>query len=144
MPTRTARRRCSRRRGTRRRTKKSSAHFIVGQSGQIIQSVQIRDIAYHAHSADHAAIGIEHCAREPREFSATDPGMPPTDVQYAASARLVAWLLMRCGLSATRWVIQGHAQIDPRTTHTGCPDGCGWDWGRYMELVATEYEGLQQ
>jgi hypothetical protein len=29
----------------------------------------------------------------------------------------------------------GHAEADSATTHADCPNGCGWDWDRYMALV---------
>lgn len=122
----------------------SSAHFVVGQDGSIVQSVLLKDGAKHAHSRNNrSSIGVEHCARTPGELGTNDPGLPVSDVQYVASARLVAWLLMRCGLSPTPATIQGHAAADPDTTHRRCPEGCGWDWDRYMALVQQEYSTLQ-
>lgn len=113
----------------------SSAHFIVGQDGTVVQAVSLKDVAYHAHAVNGISIGIEHCARTPGELGKADPGLPPSDAQFAASARLVAWLLALLGLPATRAVIMGHAEADPTTTHTSCPNGCGWDWERYLALV---------
>jgi N-acetyl-anhydromuramyl-L-alanine amidase AmpD len=121
----------------------SSAHFVIGQDGVIIQSVLTKDIAYHAHAANRRGIGIEHCARTPGELKPDDPGLPPSQVQLAASARLVAWLCVRCGLAPTRDVIVGHAEIDEVTTHRRCPTGCGWDWDSYIAQVQSEYESLQ-
>jgi N-acetyl-anhydromuramyl-L-alanine amidase AmpD len=115
---------------------KSTAHFVVGQDGAVIQAVDLGDIAWHAHAANSRSVGVEHSARTPREWGSTDPGLPPSDALYAASARLVAWLCAVASLPVDRVHILGHAEADPQTTHTGCPDGCGWDWDRYMDLVA--------
>lgn len=114
----------------------SSAHFAIGQAGEVIQAVSLADVAFHAHRANGMSVGIEHCARTPGELSPRDPGLAPTAAQYAASAALVAWLCGVYGLPLDRHTIQGHAEIDPATTHRRCPDGCGWDWSRYMGLVA--------
>ena len=58
-----------------------SAHYIVAQDGHILQLVSEDDTAFHAgeYGANQRSIGIEH------EASGM---MPPTDAQYAASARL--------------------------------------------------------
>ncbi len=118
----------------------TSAHFVIGQDATVIQSVSLQDIAWHAHAASFIGIGIEHCARTPGEWSPRDPGLPPSDAQYLASARLVAWLAKRFGFNPVRGVgVKGHAEADPRTTHTRCPDGCGWNWELYMGLVASAY-----
>ena len=120
----------------------SSAHFVIGQDGTVIQSVRIKDIAWHAHAVNGHSVGIEHCARTPGELSGDDPGMPPTEVQYAASAKLAAFLCKLAGLSPNAVTIQGHAEIDPATTHSDCPNGSGWDWDHYLQLVLVEYEAL--
>jgi len=117
----------------------SSAHFVIGQDATVIQCVRLADTAWHAHSVNGASVGIEHCARTPGELGPTDSGLPPSPQQYTASARLVAWLCRRGGLQPSRDVIKGHAEADAKTTHTRCPDGCGWDWDRYMALVQDEY-----
>jgi N-acetyl-anhydromuramyl-L-alanine amidase AmpD len=98
--------------------------------------------AFHAHDANSRSIGIEHCARTPGELGKTDVGLPPSDGQYRASAKLVAYLLTAAGLQPTREYVMGHHEIDPKTTHTGCPDSCGWDWSYYINLVRLEFEAL--
>jgi N-acetyl-anhydromuramyl-L-alanine amidase AmpD len=118
----------------------SSAHFVVGQDGTVIQSVPIVDVAWHAHEANGDSVGIEHCARTPRELSKGDPGLPPSDALYRASARLVAWLCHQYGIMPSRVAIVGHCEADKTTTHTLCPVG-NWDWARYMGIVAEEYGG---
>lgn len=119
----------------------SSFHFVIGQAGEIVQAVLVKDIAYHAHAANRSSVGIEHCARPPGSLGKTDLGLPLTDLQLVASARLVAWLLARCHLPANRTVIQGHSEIDKKTSHTGCPNSL-WPWERYMALVDAEYASL--
>lgn len=118
----------------------SSAHFVIGQDGTVIQCVRLADVAWHAHAANGASVGIEHCARTPRELGPQDTGLTPSTDQYNASAKLVAWLLRRAWLQPTRDVVLGHAEADPATTHKDCPTGCGWDWDLYMALVQREYE----
>lgn len=120
----------------------SSAHFCVGQDGTVVQAVQIASVAYHAHAANAYSVGVEHCARTPGEWGASDPGLPPSDDLYAASAKLVAWLCSGYGLQPSRTVIVGHSEADPTTSHTRCPSGCGWDWTRYIELVQAEYTAI--
>lgn len=114
----------------------SSAHFVIGQDGTVIQAVSLADVAYHAHQANRHSVGIEHCARTPGELGKDDPGLPPSAAQYVASASLVAWLCGAFRLKADRVTIQGHAEVDTSTTHTKCPTGCGWDWDYYMGLLA--------
>ena len=121
----------------------SSAHFVVGQDGTVIQSVRIKDIAWHAHAANAYSIGIEHCARTPGELGHDDPGLPPSDAQYAASAALVAFLCAQYGIQPSRVAIVGHSEADAATTHTRCPSGCGWDWTRYMTEISVAYQKYQ-
>src|SRR5262249_21339744 len=63
-----------------------SAHYIVGQDGEVVQMVKHNDVAWHASSANGDSIGIEHEARSPHEWDKklgrTDPGLMPTDQQY--------------------------------------------------------------
>ncbi len=121
----------------------SSAHFVVGQDGTVLQAVRLKDIAWHAHAANETSVGIEHCARSPHAFTDEDPGLPPSQVQYAASAKLTAYLCKVAGLTPDRVTIQGHAEIDKKTTHADCPNGAPWDWTAYMTLVQNAYAALQ-
>lgn len=122
--------------------KHAAAHFVTGQDGEVIQCVPLAFAAYHAHAANAYSVGVEHCARTPGELGKNDPGLPPSDALYAASARLVAYLLVAAHLPCDRDHVKGHAEADPSTTHTRCPDGCGWDWDRYMSMVKVEYDKL--
>ena len=111
-----------------------SAHYVVGQDGTIVQMVKHEDIAYHAHSANSHSIGIEHVARSPA--ARHDAGMYPTPDQYCASAMLVRCLCNRFGIPMDRQHILGHAEADPATTHTACPNAV-WDWDYYMSIVTS-------
>ncbi len=122
---------------------KSSAHFVIGQDGTVLQAVRIKDIAWHAHAANAFSVGIEHCARTPGSLSKDDPGLPPSPALYAASAKLVAYLCNQAELPPDRVTIQGHAEIDHATSHADCPNGAPWDWDAYMALVQNEYAALQ-
>lgn len=120
---------------------KSSAHFVIGQAGQIIQCVRLRDVAWHAHAANGRSIGIEHCARTAGELGPGDPGLAISPAQYAASAKLQAWLIAGAGLPPTREYLLGHDEADPATTHKDCPTG-RWDWATFLPLVEAEYAAL--
>lgn len=112
----------------------ASAHYVVGQGGQVVQMVRHQDIAYHAGHANSGSIGIEHVARPPREWGHSDPGFPPTLEQYQASARLVRFLAEQHQVPLDREHVLGHAEADHGTTHENCPNGA-WDWDLYMQLL---------
>jgi len=114
----------------------ASSHYVVGQQGEVVQMVRHQDIAYHASSANPDTIGIEHVARSPHEWKASDPGFKPTEAEYCASAALVRWLCGQFNLPMDRDHIVGHNEADPHTTHTDCPTGA-WDWDHYMDLIAS-------
>jgi N-acetyl-anhydromuramyl-L-alanine amidase AmpD len=119
---------------------KVSAHYVVGQDGEVVQMVKNNDIAWHASSANSDSIGIEHVARSPHEWDKklghADPGMMPTDEEYCGSAALVNWLCNQFNLPMDRDHIMGHSEADPKTTHTDCPNAV-WDWDYYMGLVTS-------
>jgi N-acetyl-anhydromuramyl-L-alanine amidase AmpD/V8-like Glu-specific endopeptidase len=103
-----------------------SAHYVVGQDGEVVQMVRNNDIAHHASQANTRSIGIEHVANS--------KGLMPTEAEYQASACLVAWLCAQLGIPADREHIVGHHAISPRDQHDDCPDAV-WDWDHYMDLV---------
>jgi V8-like Glu-specific endopeptidase len=113
-----------------------SAHYVVGQQGEVVQMVRHQDVAYHANGANPDTIGIEHVARSPHEWKKSDPGLNPTDAEYCASAALVRWLCTQFNLPMDRDHIMGHSEADPHTTHTDCPNAV-WDWDYYMGLVTS-------
>jgi len=103
-----------------------SAHYVIGQDGEVVQMVRHDDVAQHAHGANRTSIGIEHVAKPKALF--------PSSAQYAASAALVRWLCDRYGIPIDRAHIVGHSEIDPVTKHTDCPNSV-WDWDAYMAMV---------
>jgi V8-like Glu-specific endopeptidase len=105
-----------------------SAHYVVGQDGEVVQMVLHKDVAWHAGSANGDSIGIEHVANT--------RGLLPSEAEYKASAALVVWLCNQFGLPADRTHILGHAEADPKTGHKACPNGA-WDWDHYMSLVSS-------
>jgi N-acetyl-anhydromuramyl-L-alanine amidase AmpD/V8-like Glu-specific endopeptidase len=111
-----------------------SAHYVIGRGGEVVQVVAHGDTAHHANGANSRSIGIEHNATTTRDHA-------PTDAQYRASARLVAWLCAQLGLPADRSHVLGHSEVDPRTTHTSCPNSV-WDWDTYMGHLAAEAAAL--
>lgn len=113
-----------------------SAHYIIGQDGEVVQMVRDNNIAFHANSANGDSIGIEHCARSPGAFKSTDPGLYPTAIQYASSAALVNWLCTQYNIPIDRDHILGHAEADPNTTHRNCPNAV-WDWDYFMSMVTS-------
>ncbi len=105
-----------------------SAHYIVGQDGEVVQMVHHNDVAWHAHTANGDSIGIEHVANT--------HGLAPTESQYCASAALVNWLCGQYSIDMNRTNVLGHSEADPRTTHRGCPNAV-WDWDYYMGMVTS-------
>lgn len=128
-----------------------SAHFVIGQAGEIVQLVDIDNTAWHCSGWNKQSVGIEHVARTPGELGHDDPGLPLTVAQLASSARLVRWLLAQMGLSLDSVV--PHCS-SPVTTHRDCGradrDGGIWPWVQYRKLViasslsiGVQAEGIQ-
>ena len=122
----------------------ASAHYVVGNAGQIDQMVQERDIAWHAGNWDYntRAIGIEH------EGYAWTPGTY-TDAEYRASAHLAASICSRWGVPMDRTHVIGHNHVpDPNnpglyggSDHHTDP-GPYWNWDYYMGLANTDANAL--
>jgi N-acetyl-anhydromuramyl-L-alanine amidase AmpD len=122
-------------------TGKTSAHYVVGQDGEVVEMVRDANIAHHAHNANGDSIGIEHVALSPngakrlsQQTGRTYNPLYPTDDEYRASAALVAWLCKTYNIPADRDHIIGHSEADPNTTHADCPNSV-WDWTKYMGFV---------
>jgi N-acetyl-anhydromuramyl-L-alanine amidase AmpD len=107
---------------------KVSAHYVIGQDGEVVQMVKHNDVAWHASSANGDSIGIEHVANV--------RGLNPTPAEYCASAALVNWLCSQFDLPMDRTHVLGHSEADPRTSHKGCPNAV-WDWDYYMGMVTS-------
>jgi N-acetyl-anhydromuramyl-L-alanine amidase AmpD len=115
----------------------ASAHYVVARDGSIVQLVHLSDIAWHAGNwqTNVHSVGVEHVGEtyDPAGF---------TTAEYAASARLVAWLARRYGIPVDRAHIIGHSQVpDPNDASlAGGADhhtdpGPHWKWGLYLRLV---------
>jgi len=110
-----------------------SAHYVIGQLGEIWQCVLDADVAYHAHAANDDSIGIELCARTKGERGPSDPGLPISPIQYRRLVELVRWQCALHVITASPRTVDGHAAVDPETTHTDCPTG-QLDWGVFWRL----------
>lgn len=138
--------------------KDKSAHFFIGRAGEIFQLIDTNDAAWHDKGRNQESIGIEHVARTPGEFknwgelsermrrklvpegaaidSNTDPGMPLTEAQLAASACLVARLIKDYSLAID--AVVPHCS-NPNTGHKDCGrdvnDGGIWPWTDYRRRI---------
>jgi N-acetyl-anhydromuramyl-L-alanine amidase AmpD len=124
---------------------RASAHFVVARDGRVTQMVPTWDVAWHAGNGwvNRHSIGIEH------EGYTNVVGIY-TDLEYRASARLVASLLRRSHLAADRVHVIGHAEVpDPNHArlfggfahHTD--PGRYWDWTRYIAYVRSYLTGAE-
>jgi N-acetyl-anhydromuramyl-L-alanine amidase AmpD len=121
---------------------KVSAHYLVGQAGEVVQFVSEADTAKHCKGSNPRSIGIEHVAikRGGVDYPRRDGTMQhfdalaPSQMQYETSAALVASLCDKYSLPINRTTIMGHREADTSTGHTSCPDG-NWDWDYFMRLV---------
>ncbi|MGC9148939.1 MAG: N-acetylmuramoyl-L-alanine amidase [Sulfolobales archaeon] len=135
---------------------KVSAHYVVGLDGSIYQMVRDKDIAWHAGNRlyNELSIGIEHEGWVSMNLF--------TDAQYMSSARLVAYLALKYGISLYRpngvappdpnisSGIIGHDQVpDPRNPGLGgganhhTDPGKFWNWTLHIDLVKKYYEALK-
>ncbi|MBS3825699.1 N-acetylmuramoyl-L-alanine amidase [Candidatus Bipolaricaulota bacterium] len=114
-----------------------SAHYTIGESGEVIKSVPARKIAWHAGTSppgsggthqnkvlNENSIGIEHAGY------VDDPNFP-TEKQYRASAALTRYLCELYDIPIDREHIVGHEEIK---STKGDP-GPNWNWNYYMDLV---------
>jgi N-acetyl-anhydromuramyl-L-alanine amidase AmpD len=122
-----------------------SAHFLVGQGGELVQLVGLDDTAWHCSGWNKRSIGIEHIARTPGELGKDDPGLPLTKAQLIQSVRLVAWLLRELGLPLES--VMPHCS-SPVTTHKDCgqaqADGGIWPWPEYREAIEDQLRNTPQ
>jgi N-acetyl-anhydromuramyl-L-alanine amidase AmpD len=121
-----------------------SAHYGIDGNGAIVKMVREHDTAWHCGNWRYnlKSVGIEHAghAATPADY---------TDAMLAASAKLVAEICHRWGISVDRQHIIGHAEV-PDPNHAGqfggldhhTDPGAGWPWGRYMALVQNALDAL--
>ncbi len=94
-----------------------SAHFVIDQDGTVFQLLPLEETGWHASAANSHSVGIEHAAVPRTE---TVPGVPITEVQYGASAALVAWLCRTLNISCDKDHVMSHNQASPKDGHVGC------------------------
>jgi len=131
-----------------------SAHYIVSLGGTVYQMVREKDVAWHAGNKlyNSLSVGIEHEGFVKAKMF--------TEVQYRASARLLAYLAYKYGIPLTRpsgiapadasgGGVIGHDQVpDPKNPSLGggashhTDPGPNWDWSTYMELASKYYEAF--
>lgn len=117
----------------------ASAHYIVNRQGHVTQFVRDAHIANHIGNINSVenrdSIGIEHVNQWNQ-----DAHLTPTDAQYEASARLVAWLCRTYLIPIVHNTmprapgIRGHKEEAPNAGHVDCPNPA-WDWNRYIAMV---------
>lgn len=109
-----------------------SAHFIVGRAGSIWQLVPLSRVAWHASQVNYHSIGIEHVALSAAgaaDLNRRHPSGAPfvemlaTEEQYAASAKLLAWLCGQTKITCDRTHIRTHHEASPADHHNLCCTG---------------------
>lgn len=124
-----------------------SAHFTIGASGEVVKSVPVEKVAWHAGTSplgsggnhesrvlNSNSIGIEHGGY------VDDPNFP-TREQYFTSAALTRYLCELYDIPMNRRHIVGHEEIK---STKGDP-GPNWNWNYYMNLVRNgSREGIRE
>jgi N-acetyl-anhydromuramyl-L-alanine amidase AmpD len=119
----------------------TAAHYVIGETGEIVQMVPDESKAIHAGSPIEAnwndrSIGIEHAGW-------VDDGKPPSDAMLEASAKVTAVMCRKFGIPVDRKHIIGHVEVPHRPTDPFHTDpGKEWPWDRYMVLVQAEVAKL--
>jgi N-acetyl-anhydromuramyl-L-alanine amidase AmpD len=107
-----------------------SAHYLLRSTdGFVAQMVDEKNIAWHIKCLNTRTVGIEH------EGFAANPGKWYTEVMYAESAKLTAYLADKYSIQKAHGPIEGHGEAPDCSTHTD--PGPGWDWAHYIDLVQT-------
>jgi hypothetical protein len=116
---------------------RAAANYVVGRDGRIAHMVPDDRVAWHAGNGyvNAHSIGVEH-----EGYAAVDGTV--TDLEYRASAQLVASLLKRYHVPVDRGHVIGHDQV-PDPFHRGLfggwahhtDPGSHWNWPRYMGYV---------
>ncbi len=92
-----------------------SAHFVIDRDGTVYQLLDLNDTAWHASMVNSRSVGIEHAAKT--------KVLMATEEQYAASAKLVAWLCQLLQVPCDRRHVKGHNEASPKDGHTLCCEG---------------------
>ncbi|HEY5932985.1 MAG TPA: peptidoglycan recognition family protein, partial [Kofleriaceae bacterium] len=108
---------------------KVGAHYLVDSvTGTTVQMADERLVVFHDACFNEESIGIEH------EGYVEAGQLWYSDEQYEASARLVRDIAKRHEIPLDRDHILGHGEAPDCSDHTD--PGPGWDWDRFMGLVA--------
>jgi hypothetical protein len=109
-------------------TRQTSAHYGVGQDGQVHQYVKESDTAWHAGNwdANITSVGIEHEG---------GPGIPITDSVYQTSGELIASIWQRVGRQLP---LRKHSNFKI----TQCPGTL--DLNRLTDIATRIYKGKEQ
>lgn len=115
-----------------------SAHFVIDRDGTVTQLVSLLNTAWHASQCNAHSVGIEHvalsaegAARLNQQYQAriaagqqkAFEALPATDLQYAASAKLLQWICEQLQIPVDRAHIRTHNEASPRDGHTLCCTG---------------------
>jgi hypothetical protein len=105
----------------------ASAHYNVYGTGTIYQSVQDKDIAWHAGNSavNKRSIGIEIQARAEKANW--------NELQLLQAARLTAGLARKYGIPIDREHIKGHVEVSGPGGHTD--PGPHFPWDRFIKMV---------
>ncbi len=105
----------------------ASAHYNVYGTGTIYQSVQDKDIAWHAGNSavNKRSIGIEIQARAEKANW--------NELQLLQTARLTAGLARKYGIPIDREHIQGHVEVSGPGGHED--PGPHFPWDRFIKMV---------
>jgi len=111
---------------------RTSFHFVIDTDGTIWQVLPLEDIGFHASQVNRKSIGIEH--------SAICGKQPPTEAQYASSAKLVSWLCTTLNIPCDKDHIQPHSIASPADNHQTCcqgtPEAPGLDPNQVIQAAA--------
>ena len=126
-------------------SKQRSAHYLVGENGEVLHAVSEGDTAWHAANwiVNESSIGIEH----EDKGNYNDPVR--TDAEYANSAELVADICRRYGIPCVKVEVgSNHMPVGPgivlhkevSQSGTACPDGL--DWARIIRQAQAILGGV--
>lgn len=128
----------------------TSAHFVIERDGTVYQLIGIDDTAWHASQVNSRSIGLEHvclsaqgaadlnkiyAARIAAGTQKLWVAMPATDLQYAASSELVAWLCVQLKVNCDRNHVRTHFESSPHDNHVLCCTG-GLDPDKLVALAS--------
>ena len=111
----------------------ASAHYLVQTDGDIVQTVDEKDKAWHAGNGtiNAQSIGLEHAGFSYVEGGGSEGGMWG-DTMLRSSAKMVASIAKRWDVPINKKHIVGHVNVGGQT-HTD--PGPYWPWNKYLRMV---------